>query len=167
MWLLPESKGPHPGRFDWPGACLSVVGIVALAWGIKHVAKGSPSPAELLVLLLGLLALAAFPGRQLRLPDPLLDVRLFTKPAFVAAALATLMAMLAIGAALYLISLWLQYVHGYPPFQAGLRTLPAALATLTGALSAPWLDAPPGRAGAAGRQPAGAGRRVRGARGGA
>lgn len=137
--MLPEFKDAGHGPLDWPSAVLSVVGIVALAWGIKHVAKGSLAPADVLILLLGIAVLALFTRRQLSLADPLLDVRLFTKRAFTAAALATLMAMLAIGAALFLLSLWLQYVHGYSPFEAGLRTLPAALATLAGSLLAPRL----------------------------
>ncbi|MFI1864217.1 MFS transporter [Streptomyces jumonjinensis] len=136
--LLPEVKDPGHGPLDYLGAVLSVVGIVALAWGIKHVAKGSPAPADFLVLAAGVLVLALFARRQLTLSDPLLDVRLFRNRAFTAAALAILMAMLAIGAALFLISLWLQYVHGYSPSQAGLRTLPAALAMLVGSLLAPW-----------------------------
>ncbi|MFI6638759.1 MFS transporter [Streptomyces sp. NPDC050504] len=137
--MLPEFKDAGHGPLDWPSAVLSVVGVVALAWGIKHVAKGSLAASDVLVLLLGVVVLALFARRQLALPDPLLDVRLFAKRAFTAAALSTLMAMLAIGAALFLISLWLQYVHGYSPFEAGLRTLPAALATLAGSLLAPRL----------------------------
>ncbi|MEV4442973.1 MFS transporter [Streptomyces sp. NPDC049577] len=137
--LLPEYRAPQTGRLDWAGALLSVAGIVALAWGIKHVAKGSPQAGDLIVLLAGVLLLALFARRQLRLDDPLLDVRLFRNGPFVAAALAILLAMLAIGAALFLISLWLQYVHGYSPSEAGLRTLPSALATLAGSLATPWL----------------------------
>ncbi|WP_249375376.1 MFS transporter [Streptomyces sp. I05A-00742] len=137
--LLPEYRAPQHGPLDWPAALLSVAGVVALAWGIKHVAKGSADPADVGVLLLGCLLLALFARRQLAAHDPLLDVRLFRNGPFLAAALATLLAMLAIGAALFLISLWLQYVHGYSPAQAGLRTLPSAAAMLAGSLSSPWI----------------------------
>ncbi|MGK5628040.1 MFS transporter [Streptomyces sp. URMC 123] len=140
IWLLPEYRDAHPDhRLDWPSALLSVVGIVALAWAIKHVAKGSLAVGDLALLALALLVLTVFARRQLRLADPLLEVRLFTNRAFLAAALATLLAMLAIGAALFLVSLWLQYVHGYSPFEAGLRTLPVAIAALAGALLSPRL----------------------------
>ncbi|GAA2259156.1 MFS transporter [Streptomyces amakusaensis] len=138
LWLLPEFKDAGHGPLDRVGAVLSVVGIVALAWGIKHVAKGSPGAVDIVVLAAGIAALWLFARRQLTLADPLLDVRLFKNRTFTAAALVILMAMLAIGAALFLVSLWLQYVHGYSPSQAGLRTLPAALAMLVGALLAPW-----------------------------
>ncbi|WP_330178726.1 MFS transporter [Nocardia sp. NBC_01503] len=139
VWLLPEYRAPQVGRLDWFSAVLSVLGIVALAWGIKHVAKGNPAAIDVVMLAAAVLLLGFFAFRQLRSPDPLLDVRLFRNRAFTAAALATLVAMLAIGAALFLISLWLQYIHGYTPSEAGLRTVPAAIATLLGSLSTPWL----------------------------
>ncbi|MGK5637429.1 MFS transporter [Streptomyces sp. URMC 126] len=137
--LLPEYRVPQHGRLDRLGALFSVAGVVALAWGVKHVAKGSLAPADVAVLLLGVLLLVLFARRQLASHDPLLDVRLFRNGPFLAAALATLLAMLAIGAALFLISLWLQYVHGYSPAQAGLRTLPSAGAMLAGSLASPWV----------------------------
>ncbi|WP_344022754.1 MFS transporter [Streptomyces luteireticuli] len=137
--LLPEYRAPQSGPLDWSAALLSVAGIVALAWGIKHVAKGTPGAVDVIVLLLGLVLLALFARRQLAAHDPLLDVRLFRNGPFLAAALATLLAMLAIGSALFLMSLWLQYVHGYSPSQAGLRTLPSAVAMLAGSLCSPWI----------------------------
>ncbi|MFG1790230.1 MFS transporter [Nocardia sp. NPDC049149] len=138
-WLLPEYRAPQSGSLDWLAAALSIAGIVSVAWGIKHVAKGSAEPIDWTVLALGVLLLAWFARRQLVADDPLLDVRLFRNGAFTAAALATLLAMLAIGAALFLISLWLQYVHGYSPSEAGLRTLPSALTLLVASLATPTL----------------------------
>ncbi|MFE9254266.1 MFS transporter [Streptomyces sp. NPDC006879] len=137
--LLPEFKDAHHEQVDWLSALLSIAGIVWLAWGIKAVFKGRLQPSDLAVLVCGVLALTWFARRQLKREDPLLDVRLFKNRAFTAAALTTFMAMLAIGAALFLLSLWLQYVQGYSPFQAGLRTVPAAAAMLAGALVCPWL----------------------------
>ncbi|MGN2635515.1 MFS transporter [Nocardia takedensis] len=139
LFVLPEYRAPQHGGLDLLAACLSITGIVGLAWGLKHLAKGGAAPADLAVLALGLLALAWFVRRQLAADDPLLDVRLFRNGAFTAAALATLLAMLAIGAALFLISLWLQYIHGYSPSQAGVRMLPSALTLLIASLSTPWL----------------------------
>ncbi|WP_222932716.1 MFS transporter [Nocardia yunnanensis] len=139
VWLLPEYRAPQHGSLDWLSAVVSVLGVVALAWGIKHVAKGNPAAIDLVILVAAFALLGLFAYRQTRSPDPLLDVRLFKNRAFTAAAVATLVAMLAIGAALFLISLWLQYIHGYSPSEAGVRTLPAAIATLLGSLATPWL----------------------------
>ncbi|MCA2205532.1 MFS transporter [Nocardia rosealba] len=139
LWVLPEYRTPQAGRLDWFSAVLSVAGIVCLAWGIKHLAKGEATVVDWAMLLIGVGALAWFARRQLRSADPLLDVRLFRNGAFTAAAVATLLAMMAIGAAMFLISLWLQYVHGYSPSQAGIRMLPAALTLLTASLLTPML----------------------------
>ncbi|WP_228810183.1 MFS transporter [Nocardia otitidiscaviarum] len=137
--LLPEYRAPQQGGLDLTSAALSIAGVVALAWSIKHLAAGSVTVLDAAMLLVALALLALFTLRQLRSADPLLDVRLFRNRTFLAAALATLVAMLAIGAALFLISLWLQYIHGYSPLEAGIRTIPAAVATLLGSLATPWL----------------------------
>ncbi|MFE3496215.1 MFS transporter [Streptomyces sp. NPDC059175] len=137
--LLPEVKHPHSGKLDWLSALLSVIGVVTLAWGIKSVFKGGLADPGAVVLAVSVLTLGWFARRQLGHPDPLLDVRLFKKRAFTAAALTTFLAMLAIGAALFLLSLWLQYVQNYSPFQAGLRTVPAAGAMIVSALVCSWL----------------------------
>ncbi|WP_227980975.1 MFS transporter [Nocardia spumae] len=139
LWLLPEYRAPSTTPFDWVSVPLSVLGIIGFVWGVKHLARGEEVVLNVLVLLAGLALLIWFARRQLRLIDPLLDIRLFRRPVFLAAALATLIAMIAIGAALFLISLWLQYIHGYSPAGAGLRTAPAAVATLVGSLITPAL----------------------------
>lgn len=146
-WLLPEYRSPQSDSaggsgwlgLDWLSALLSIAGVVSLAWGIKHVAKGNAGLSDWIILGLAFVLLAWFARRQLRSADPLLDVRLFRNGAFTAAAVSTLLAMLAIGAALFLISLWLQYIHGYSPSQAGVRMLPSALTLLVASLATPWL----------------------------
>lgn len=137
--LLPEYREPSPAGLDWLSAGLSVAGMIVLVWGIKHIAKdGLSSPAPI-AFLVGLALLIWFARRQLTLRDPLLDVRLFTDRTFLGAALATLFVMMGVGCALYLVSLWFQYVHGLTPLQAGVRLLPLALVGLVAALSAPAL----------------------------
>ncbi|MEV5649003.1 MFS transporter [Nocardia sp. NPDC052254] len=139
LWLLPEYRAPSSTPFDWASVPLSVLGIIGFVWGVKHLARGDGVVANTCVLIAGVVLLIWFARRQRILADPLLDIRLFRQPVFLAAALATLMAMIAIGAALFLISLWLQYIHGYSPAEAGLRTAPAAIATLIGSLITPAL----------------------------
>lgn len=136
-WLiLPESKAPGEHGIDWFDAALSIVGMITLVWGLKHIFKdGLFSPAPL-ALLAGAAILWWFFRRQKRLADPMLDIRLFSNRPFRAAAIIILTAMMAIGAALFLLTLWLQYVEEYSPMQAGVRMLPAAIALLVGALSA-------------------------------
>ncbi|MGW5571941.1 MFS transporter [Nocardia thailandica] len=139
LWVLPEYRAPQAGGLDWLSSGLSIAGIVSLAWGLKHLAKGDAAAVDWAILCAGVLALAWFTRRQLAGADPLLDVRLFRNGAFTGAALSTLLAMMAIGAAMFLISLWLQYIHGYSPSQAGVRMLPSALTLLAASLATPAL----------------------------
>jgi DHA2 family multidrug resistance protein-like MFS transporter len=134
--ILPESKSPSEHGLNWLDALLSIVGMITFIWGIKHIFKdGLLSPAPL-TLLAGVGILWWFVRRQKTRPDPMLDVKLFSRKPFVAAAIGILVAMMGIGTALFLLTLWLQYVEEYTPIQAGLRMLPAGIAVLIGALSA-------------------------------
>lgn len=136
-WLiLSESKAPSEHGIDWFDAALSIVGMITLVWGVKHIFKdGLLSPAPV-ALAAGAAVLWWFFHRQSGLADPMLDVKLFANKPFRAAATSILTAMMAIGAALYLLTLWLQYVQGFSPMAAGVRMLPAAVFLLAAALSA-------------------------------
>lgn len=48
-WFLPESFAPRTGRWDWTGVAQSIVGMIALAAGIKQLGKSglaSPCPGS-------------------------------------------------------------------------------------------------------------------------
>ncbi|MGI5171709.1 MFS transporter [Spirillospora sp. CA-253888] len=140
-WLLPESRTPSTvplNLFDVP---LSIAGMVLLVAGVKQLTKSGLWSIAPLLLLAGLALLAWFVRRQLHATDPLLDVRLFAGRPFTAAALVTFTGMMGIGAALYLLSLWMQYVEGYSPLRAGLHMSPLAIALLVSSLSTPRLTA--------------------------
>ncbi|ANW22407.1 MFS transporter [Streptomyces clavuligerus] len=139
-WLLPESFAPSAERWDWTGVVQSVVGMIALAAGIKQLGKsGLNTPLPWLLLAIAAVVLTLFVRRQLRLAHPLLQVRLFTSRAFSVSALALFLGMIALGAVLFLLTQWFQYAQGYSPLQAGLRVLPAPLALMVASLLAPAL----------------------------
>lgn len=138
---LPESRSPRSsGRWDWWGVGQSVVGMLALAGGIKQLGKsGIADPLPWALLLIAAAALTVFVRRQLRLDHPLLQVRLFAKPAFSVAATAIFLPMVGMGAILFLVTQWFQYGEGYTPLEAGLRLLPAPLALIAASMVAPSL----------------------------
>ncbi|MFE7120932.1 MFS transporter [Streptomyces sp. NPDC057654] len=139
-WFLPESSSPRGGRWDWWGVVQSVVGMLALAGGIKQLGKsGLASPLPWALLLLAAVALTVFVRRQLRLENPLLQVRLFTNRSFSVAASAIFLGMVGMGAVLFLATQWLQYAHGFTPFTAGLRLLPAPLGLIATSVVTPAL----------------------------
>lgn len=129
LFLLPEARNPHPGRWDASATVLSIVGMISLVWSIKRIAKEGPTDAlALLTLVVGLLLLVWFVLRCLNSDAPLLRVRLFTVPSFTAGTLAALFTMLAMGSALLLAAQWFQLVQGLSPLRAGIGLLPMAVA---------------------------------------
>ncbi|MEU0242265.1 MFS transporter [Nocardiopsis sp. NPDC006198] len=129
LFLLPEARNPHPGRWDALATALSIAGMTALVWGIKRIAKEGPADAlALAALAAGLALLVWFVLRCLHSDSPLLRVRLFTVPSFTAGTLAALFITLAMGSALLLAAQWFQLVQGWSPLRAGVGLLPMAIA---------------------------------------
>jgi DHA2 family multidrug resistance protein-like MFS transporter len=86
--------------------------------------------------LAGAAALILFVRRQLRLPAPLIDVRLFGNRAFSGVVAANLLSVLGLSGLVFFLSQFFQLVHGYGPLKAGLAELPAAVtATVFGVLA--------------------------------
>jgi DHA2 family multidrug resistance protein-like MFS transporter len=84
----------------------------------------------------GLVAFALFVRRQLRLPAPLIELRLFSDRTFSAVIVANLLAVLGLSGVVYFLSQFFQLVLGYSPLKAGLAELPAAAsATIFGLLA--------------------------------
>lgn len=140
LLLLPEAKDPDPPPWDLPATALSIAGMVAIVWGIKELGHaGWGDAAGWGAALGGLGLMALFVVRNLRRPDPMLEVRLFRSRPFAAGTLAALTTSLAAGGVLLLVAQWLQVVAGFTPIQAGFALLPMALSGLVSAPFAPAL----------------------------
>ncbi|MGQ4271860.1 MFS transporter [Nocardiopsis changdeensis] len=144
--LLPEQRADHPGRLDLTSVALSLAAVLPVVHGLKTLADGHAPAVPLLTVAAGLAAGTLFVRRQLRLDDPLLDLRLFRAPAFGAALAVMAAGALAMGGTFLLISQYFQLVAGYPPLTAGLWLVPPSLAMIAATLAAPPLAARIGRA---------------------
>ncbi|MEU3753931.1 MFS transporter [Streptomyces olivoreticuli] len=134
--LLPESKDPSPGPWDLLSVGLSMVGIVAVVYAVKESAANGFRWYYLLAGLAGLLVMVWFVRRQLKLPKPLLDMRLFHHRGFSGAVLADLLTILGLSGLVFFLSQFLQLVQGRNPLEAGLAELPAAVGAVTAGLLA-------------------------------
>ncbi|MFM9449021.1 MFS transporter [Streptomyces acidiscabies] len=134
--LLPESRNPNPGPWDLPSVLLSLVGMVAVVYGVKEAAVHGVTPVALTVGVLGAVALYAFVRRQLTLPTPLLDMHLFRDRGFSGAVLADLLTILGLSGVVFFLSQYLQLVQGRRPLEAGLAELPAAIGAVAAGLLA-------------------------------
>ncbi|MEV5508087.1 MFS transporter [Streptomyces orinoci] len=139
LWLVPATRRARGGRLDLPGAALSAAGLLALVWGIiESPSRGWTSPLVLAVFSLAALLLAAFAERERRARAPMLPLELLGHPRVSVAAGALALMSFALFGALFVVTLYLQGVLGYSPWQAGIRTLPLPGALSAGALLATW-----------------------------
>ncbi|TDD99124.1 MFS transporter [Jiangella asiatica] len=147
-FLVPESRNPHPGRYDLASAAMSLAAMLLIVYGLKGLAVHGLSWTYSLALLAGIGVGVAFVRRQRQLESPLLDLALFARPAFSASVVTNLMTTFAMIGALFFMTQYLQLVLDLSPLRAGLVLVPGlALAILTGLaavpltrrLSTPWL----------------------------
>jgi DHA2 family multidrug resistance protein-like MFS transporter len=117
-----------------------MIGMLGVVYAIKEGTVGASLHdlrADVVAAgVLGVAALVLFVRRQLRLPTPLIDVRLFGNRAFSGVVAANLLSVLGLSGLVFFLSQFFQLVHGYGPLKAGLAELPAAVtATVFGVLA--------------------------------
>ena len=126
---VPETAEPTRARFDIPGVALVAGALFAIVDAIIEAPdRGWTAPVTLAMAAAGLAGLAAFVWRELRIADPLIDLRVFTSRAFSAAAGSVTVIFFTLFGSLFVLTQFLQLVQGYSPLAAGLRALPFALA---------------------------------------
>ncbi|MFJ3305603.1 MFS transporter [Streptomyces sp. NPDC086549] len=133
---LPESRNPNPGPWDLMSVVLSLVGMIGVVYAVKEAAAHGLAWTSLGTGLLGAAALYGFVRRQLTMPAPLLDMRLFGRRGFSGAVLADLLTVLGMSGLVFFLSQYLQLVQGRHPFEAGLAELPAAVGAVAAGLVA-------------------------------
>src|SRR6202167_2853386 len=127
--VVPESRASGVKRLDVVGTVLAASGLFALVDAIIEAAtRGWTSGFTLAEAGHGLALLACFVAFELRSHHPLIDLRIFSERAFAAAAGAVTVIFFSLFGSLFALTQYLQLVHGYSPFGAGVRALPFALA---------------------------------------
>lgn len=126
--LVPESKNPRGDRPDLFGALLSTVGMTSLVFAIiSGPEHGWTSGRVLVTAAVAVLVLAAFAYWESRIPYPMLDMHFFRDRRFTGAVSGAVLITFGMGGSLFLLTQHMQFVLGYGPLEAGLRTAPLAL----------------------------------------
>tara|TARA_R110000796_G_scaffold3246_9_gene12627 strand:- start:4526 stop:6064 length:1539 start_codon:yes stop_codon:yes gene_type:complete len=139
-FLLPECRDENAGRLDVVSALLCIVALLLVIYGLKDTARDGLNLGALLAVVLGLVVGTVFTRRQRRLPDPMLDLTLFSRRAFTVSIFAMLMAIFALSGAWLMIFQYLQGVAGLSALEAGLVMLPAAILQTAASLVVPSLS---------------------------
>ncbi|WP_033440520.1 MFS transporter [Saccharothrix sp. NRRL B-16314] len=136
--LLPEHRAESFGRLDVVSAVLSVAAVLAVIYGLKHVAVSGPDVVSLASVVIGLLLGSWFVRRQQR-DDPLVDLRLFRSTSFSVSLGTLLFGVFVLFGANFFLAQYLQLVFGLSPLHAGLWTAPSACGVIVGSTLAPVL----------------------------
>jgi EmrB/QacA subfamily drug resistance transporter len=137
---LTESFGPSRS-LDIPGLALAGLGLLGLVYGIVRGHELGWTSTEILASLgAGAALLAGFVAWELRAPAPMLPMRFFRSRAFAATNGVSLAMYFGVFGSIFLLAQFFQFVQGYSPLEAGIRTLPwtgmpMLIAPLAGILS--------------------------------
>jgi EmrB/QacA subfamily drug resistance transporter len=132
---------PAGERFDWVGALLFSVGLVALLLGLNQGSEwGWTSPAILVCLGIAAVLLAIFVRREMHIPAPMLDLSLFANRTFSASTVSAVLNYICLYGVLFLLPFYLLQGRGFEPAQAGLLLtaqpiIMAIAAPISGSLS--------------------------------
>lgn len=135
--LLPESRGDGTGPWDVLGALMAAAGLFGVVFGVERFGAGASvtGPLTLVPVLAGAGLLAGFVRRQRGCRFPLVDLRMFRRPAFTTAVGCIVLAMLALVGLELIAAQYLQLVLGLSPLETGLRLLPLTVAAMAAGLA--------------------------------
>ncbi|MFI2202537.1 MFS transporter [Streptomyces sp. NPDC020192] len=135
--LLPESKDPDPGRFDWPSVPLSMAAVLPVIYGLKEIPSEGWHPLYVVSIAVGLLFAALFVHRQRTSASPLIPPALLRGHGFAPALVLNLVAALAMMGSAVFTTQYLQSVLGKSPLSAALWSLlPSVFIGLAGPVTA-------------------------------
>lgn len=144
-----------PGKLDWAGTLTFGVGLTVLLIGITYGIQpygdsttGWSNPVVLGAIAAGLLLLVVFCVVELRVAQPMVNVRLFRSAAFGMGNVAGLMSSMGRGGLQFMLIIWLQGIwlplRGYDfestPLWAAIYMLPITIGFLLAGPVAGWLS---------------------------
>ena len=132
--LVPESRDPEPGAFDFPGALLSIAALSALVYGVIEAPEMGWTSATILGCFAAFLVLAvAFVALGAAHDRPMLNLQFFRNPRFSIASAGISLAFFSLFGAIFALTQFLQDAHGYSALEAGAAMTPLALGLVIGA----------------------------------
>jgi EmrB/QacA subfamily drug resistance transporter len=110
---------------DWPGTVLVVAGLVAIVYGLSEAdTKGWGAPETIVLLVAGVVLLAAFVLVEMRVVHPLLPLRIVLNRFRGGAYLAIGLSAIGVFGVFLFLTYYLQLTLAYSPVRSGLAFLP-------------------------------------------
>jgi EmrB/QacA subfamily drug resistance transporter len=131
LMFLREHREPTAGRFDFWGFVLSGAGLALVLYALSRGPEDGWTAAN--VLGTGIIGIACFVALvfvELRNPEPMLDLRLFSDRMFRNANIVFFTASASLVGVLFLLPLFLQGLRNFSAIDTGLILLPQAIAVV-------------------------------------
>ncbi|MCM3612514.1 DHA2 family efflux MFS transporter permease subunit [Planococcus sp. MERTA32b] len=123
---------------------LSSLGFGGILYGFSSAGTmGWSNPVVYLTIAVGLASLVLFALRQLKLEEPLLEIRIYKYPMFALSSVISIVLSMSMFSAMILMPIYIQTIKGISPINSGLLMLPGALimgmmSPITGRLFDKW-----------------------------
>ena len=127
--LRPDAGRADAGALDWVGTALLCPGLAGIVFGLSEVEShgGIGHPIAFGPIIAGFGFVALFVWHSLRVPRPLIELRLFRSPRFRAAATTTFLLGAALFGTLLVLPLYYQVDRGQSALSAGLLLAPQGI----------------------------------------
>jgi EmrB/QacA subfamily drug resistance transporter len=140
--IVPTSRDHNATRIDVLGALLSILGIGTLVYAIIEApSHGWLSGPTIGAFGIAVVFLATFVWWELRTRVPMLDLRWFKHRALSVGSAGMMLSFFALYGMMFLLTQYLQLVHGYSPLAAAVRLMPIAAVMIVVSPQAPRLVA--------------------------
>ena len=123
--LMEQNKN---AKVDYVSVVLSSIGFGGLLYGFSAASSdGWMNSIVLTTLIVGAIALITFIYRQLKMEEPLLDLRVYKYPMFALGSVIAIVNAVAMFSGMILTPAYVQNVRGISPLDSGLMMLPGAI----------------------------------------
>lgn len=136
---VPSSRDEDAAPLDWIGAVLIGAAVAVFVLGVVEApVRGWTHPLVWGCMGGGIVLAAAFTVVQLKLPHPLLDVRLFRQPDFATGAVGITFLFFANFGYFFVSMQYIQLVMGYSPIQTAIALCPLMVPVLALSATTHW-----------------------------
>jgi len=132
--FLEKHAAANPGRFDITGLLLAASGLGLTMYGVSEgPLKGWTNRPVLASVIAGALLLVILVVVELRISEPLLDLRVYSNRLFRTSSIVMVLGSIAFLGVLFLVALFYQDGLHLSALQSGINTFPEALGVMIGA----------------------------------
>jgi MFS family permease len=129
--FIPDVREDNPSGFDLRGFLLIGPGLSLFLTGVTLMGVGLATPEVIaIVTVVGAILLVAYVWHALRVPEPLIDLKLLSIPTFRAGVIGGFLFRIGLGAGPFLLPLLFQAGFGLTAFQSGMLTFATGVGSM-------------------------------------